>query len=191
MLVYVPYWYRAATKLSVVARTGMDAAAAGPALRAIVREIDPDVPIAAMRTMDQVVSGSVAERRFQMGLVLLFAVTALVLASLGIYGVVAYMVAQRRGEMGIRMALGAGARDVHRLVLAQGLGPVAGGLALGAISALLLGRVLGSLLFEVNVADPVTFASVCAVLMAVAVCACLGPSLRAVREDPALVLRYE
>jgi putative ABC transport system permease protein len=191
MLVYVPYWYRANNTFSVVARTGMDAAAAGSALRAAVRDVDKDVPIAKMRTMGEIVDESVSSRRFQMALVLLFAVTALVLASLGIYGVVAYMVTQRRGEMGIRMALGAGAADVHRLVLGRGLAPVVAGLAVGAGLALLLGRIMGSLLFEVSVADPLTFLGVCAVLLSVAVAACMVPSLRAVREDPALVLRYE
>jgi predicted permease len=191
MLVYVPYWYRANNSFSVVARTSMDAAAAAPMLRAAVREVDPNVPVARMRTMDQIVSESVSGRRFQMTLVLLFSITALVLASLGIYGVVSYMVTQRRGEMGIRIALGAGSADVHRLILGRGLGPVAAGLVLGALGALLLGRLMGSLLFDVNVADPVTFAGVCGVLLIAAVLACLVPSLRAVREDPAMALRYE
>jgi ABC-type antimicrobial peptide transport system permease subunit len=153
--------------------------------------LDADVPIASMRTMEQVVAESVAARRFQMGLVLLFALTALVLASLGIYGVVAYMVTQRRGEMGIRMALGAQPSDVHRLVLEEGLMPVGLGLAVGILGALALGKMLASLLFEVSVRDPLTYAGVCGVLLGVAVLACLAPSLRAAREDPALALRYE
>jgi predicted permease len=191
MLVYVPYWYQANNTFSVAARTSMDPAAAAPMLRAAVREVDANVPVARMRTMDQIVSESVSGRRFQMALVLLFSVTALVLASLGIYGVVSYMVTQRRGEMGIRIALGAGSADVHRLILGRGLGPVAAGLVLGAFAALLLGQVMGSLLFDVHVADPATYVGVCGVLLAAAALACLVPSLRAVREDPASTLRYE
>ncbi len=191
MLVYVPYWFRSRTNFSLVARTSMDPIGAAPALRAAVREIDPEVPVAGIRTMKQVVSDSVSQRRFQMALVLLFAVTALILASLGVYGVVSYMVTQRRNEMGIRIALGATAANIHRLILSQGLTPVLGGLALGIAGALALGRLLTSLLFEVGAQDPITFACVIVLLLAVAAMACLIPSVRAVRCDPADVLRYE
>ncbi len=134
---------------------------------------------------------SVAQRRFQMSLVLLFAMAALILASLGVYGVVSYMVTQRRAEIGIRIALGASSSDVHKLVLGQGLGPVVGGLFMGIVAALALGRVLSSLLFQVSERDPLTFAVVTGVLLAVAGIACFLPSRRAVRSDPAAVLRYE
>ena len=191
MLVYVPYWFRSRPKFSLVARTSMDPIGAAPALRAAVREIDSEVPVAGIRTMKQVVSDSVAQRRFQMALVLLFAFTALILASLGVYGVVSYMVTQRRNEMGIRIALGATAGNIHRLILRQGLAPVIGGLALGIAGALALGRMLTSLLFEVGAQDPATFASVTLLLLAVAAIACVIPSRRAVQSDPAEVLRYE
>ncbi len=191
LLVYVPYWYRSRMKFSLVARTTMDPVLAAPALRAAVREVDSDVPLGEMRTMDQVVSHSIAPRRFQLGLVLLFAASALALASLGIYGVVSYMVAQRRSEIGIRMALGAEGSDVHRLILSQGLRPVVAGLALGILGALMLTRVLNSLLFQVSGYDPATFITVAAVLLGIATLACFIPSRRAVGADPSEVLRYE
>jgi predicted permease len=191
LLVYVPYWYRSRMKFSLVARTTIDPVLAAPALRSAVREIDSDVPLGEIRTMDQVVSHSVAPRRFQLALVLLFAASALALASLGIYGVVSYMVAQRRAEIGIRMALGAEGSDVHRLILRQGLRPVLAGLVLGILGALMLTRLLNSLLFQVSGYDPATFIAVTAVLLGIATLACLIPSRRAVGADPSAVLRYE
>lgn len=191
LLVYVPYWYRSRMRFTLVARTTMDPILAAPALRAAVREIDSDVPLGEMRTMDQVVSHSIAPRRFQLTLVLLFAASALALASLGIYGVVSYMVAQRRAEIGIRMALGAAKSDVHRLILGQGLRPVLAGLALGTLGALMLTRFMNSLLFQISGYDPATFITVAAVLLGIATMACLIPSRRAVLADPSAVLRYE
>jgi putative ABC transport system permease protein len=191
MLVYVPYWFRSRTNFSVVARTAMDPVTTAPALRAAVRETDSDVPLAGIRTMQQVVSDSVSQRRFQMALVLLFACTALILASLGVYGVVSFMVAQRRNEMGIRIALGATAANIHGMIFRQGLGPVLLGLLTGLAGALSVGRLLSSLLFDVSHHDPLTFAGVAIVLLGVASVACFIPSLRAVRSDPAAVLRYE
>lgn len=191
MQVYVPYWFRSRVNFALVARTSMDPAGAAPALRAAVRELDSEVPVSNIRTMKQVVSDSVAQRRFQMALVLLFALTALILASLGVYGVVSYMVTQRRNEIGIRIALGATAANIHRLILSQGLAPVLGGLVLGLAAALALGRVLNNLLFGVGAQDPITLAGVTTVLLAVAILACVIPSRRAAQSDPADVLRYE
>ncbi len=191
LLVYLPYWYESRVKLSLVARTMMDPVLAAPALRAAVREIDSEVPLGEMRTMEQVVSRSVAPRRFQMTLVLLFAGAALVLASLGIYGVVSYLVIQRRNEIGIRMALGAARSDVYRMILRQGLSPVVAGLAVGLFAALALTRLLNSFLFQVSGYDPATFFGVSGVLLVIAALACWIPSRRAVRSDPAAVLRYD
>lgn len=191
LLVYVPYWFRSRMKFTLVARTSMDPGAAAPSLRQAVREVDPGIPVGEMRTMEQVVSRSVAPRRFQLMLVLVFAVAALTLASLGIYGVVAYMVSGRRAEIGIRMALGARASNVHAMILSQGLAPVFAGLLLGLAAAFALGQVLRSLLFQVTQYDPATLLGVCATLLAVATVACLVPSRRAVQADPAAVLRYE
>ncbi len=169
----------------------MEPASAAPALFAAVREVDSEVPVGEMRTMEQVVSRSVELRRFQLSLIVVFALAALTLASLGIYGVVGYMVTQRRAEIGIRMALGARAADVHTMILRQGLGPVIAGLFIGIAGASALGRLLSSLLFEVTEHDPVTFVAVGAMLLLVATIACFMPSRRAVQADPAAVLRYE
>jgi putative ABC transport system permease protein len=123
--------------------------------------------------------------------VLLFAAAALLLASLGIYGVVAYSVGQRSAEMGIRMALGAAPASIRRMVLRQGLMPVAGGLAAGVIGALVLGRLLASLLFGVQAADPLTLLAVVSLLTVVAAAATYIPAVRATRVDPAGALRQE
>ena len=141
--------------------------------------------------MEEVISEAAAPRRFQMMLVLVFAGSALLLASLGIYGVVSYTVAQRTNEIGIRVALGARTADVYRMVLRQGFAPVAFGLIAGVAGALALGRFLSSLLFEVSPADPLTIATVTVALAAVAAFACTVPALRATRVDPLSALRYE
>ena len=162
-----------------------------PAAFAAIARVDPEVPPANLRTMDQVAGRSLAQRRFQVLLVLLFAGGALLLAGLGIYGVVSYTVTRRTNEFGIRLALGAGAPALYRMVLAQGMTPVALGLAAGLAGALAAGRALAGLLFEVKPADPVTFAAVAMVLAAVALAACMRPAIRAARTDPLSALRYE
>ncbi len=191
-VMYFPHWHRRVRpRASLVVRTAMDPLAAARALRAAVWSIDPEVPVAELQTMQEVVDASVAERRFQMGLVAAFAAAALLLAAIGIYGVVSYAVARRRNEIGIRLALGARAADVRGMVLRQGMAPVAAGLAAGIAGALALGRLLGSLLYQVKPADPIILASVAAVLAAVALAACWVPALRATRTDPMTALRYE
>ena len=156
-----------------------------------IRNIDPDLPVPALRTMDEIVAESVSERRFQMELVLMFAIAALLLASFGIYGVISYSVAQRANEMGIRMALGAAAGDIRRMVLRQSLVPVVMGLSAGVICSLSLGRLLRSMLFDVTAADPWTFGVVVITLSAVATAASYVPARRATRVDASIALRYE
>ena len=191
LVVYVPYWFRSRMKFSVVARTTVDPVLIAPALRSAVRELDANIPLGDVRTLQQVVTHAISPRRFQMTLVLLFAAAALVLASLGIYGVVSYMVTQRRNEIGIRMALGAASQDVYLMILQQGLAPVAAGLVIGILGAVALSRFLGSLLFQVSRFDPSTFAGVTLLLAFIATMACLGPSRRAVRANPSSVLRID
>ena len=189
--VYRPYWEETPNQASLLVRTSMDPRAIAAAVRREVWKIDSEIPVARMRTMEEVISEAAAPRRFQMLLVLLFAGSALLLASLGIYGVVSYTVAQRTNEIGIRVALGARAADVYRMVLRQGLTPVVLGLIAGVAGALALGRLLSSLLFEVSPADPFTIGTVVVALMAVAAFACTVPALRATRVDPITALRYE
>jgi predicted permease len=189
--VYVPYWYRSRTAMEAVVRTSMDPRTLAGSIRSTVWSIDPDAVIGEVRTMQNVVSDSIGQRRFQMWLITGFATSALFLACIGIYGVVSWSVSRRRNEIGIRMALGARPGDVHRMVMAQALRPVFGGLLLGVAAALALGRVLNSVLFGVSAHDSFTIVPVVALLSGVAALACYLPSRRAARSDPLDALRHE
>lgn len=192
LMVYIPYWQRPGRLTSsLLLRTAMDPRAVAAGVREAIRQINPDVPVPRMRTMRQVMSGSVAPRRFQMMLVMSFAAAALVLAGFGIYGMVSYSVTRRRTEMGIRMALGAGAPGLRRMVLWQGIRPVVAGLAAGIALALAAGRILSSLLFQVSARDPLTIAAVALVLLLVSIAAAALPARRATRVDPITALRFE
>ncbi len=160
-------------------------------LRQAVYQLDPTLAVANVRAMDDIADANVSTPRFAFFLVALFAALALTLAAIGIYGVISYAVSQRAHEFGLRMALGAQAADVRRLVLRQGVKLALAGVALGVLGALALGRVLWSLLYEVRAADPVTFASVSALALAVAALACYLPARRATAVDPAHALRSE
>jgi putative ABC transport system permease protein len=144
-----------------------------------------------VETLEEVVSASVAQRRFQAALLLLFAGVALALAVVGVYGVISFAVAQRTPEIGVRLALGAQRHNILSLTMARALRPIVAGLAVGLAGALAASRLLASLLFEVKPSDPATFALAAAVLGAVALGACLIPALRAARVDPMVALRYE
>jgi predicted permease len=190
-MVYVPHWYRSDEAASFVIRTSGDPAAMASALRKTIWSVDSQVAIPNIRTMDTVVEGSVTARRFQMHLLLLFAACSLLLAALGIYGVVTYTTAQRTQEIGIRMALGASYSDVYRLILSEGIAPVLIGSVLGVVLASLGGRVLANLLFEVKPDNPMIAAAACAILITVGVFACLIPARRAAKIEPIQALRYE
>ena len=191
MTVYVPYWQRFQAQALLAVRTPRDPAAIASELRTALRRVDPELPVPAFRTMQEIVAVSVAERRFQMDLVLLFGLVAALLASLGIYGVISYSVAQRTGELGIRMALGALPSGIRWLVLRQCLGPVAGGLACGLIASGIAGRLLNSLLFGVSAVDPLTMGAVVVTLSGVAAAAGYVPARRATRVDPVTALRED
>jgi predicted permease len=181
----------AATGVAVVLRTeGNPTAVMGPVRRA-VQELDPREVVYNVETMDEVVSNSFAARRMSMMLLSIFAALALVLACVGIYGVISYLVGQRTHEIGVRMALGAQPSDVLRLVIGHGAGMALMGIAIGAGAALGLTRLMASQLFGVSVHDPVTFAGVAILLLAVAVAACYFPARRAMKVDPMVALRYE
>jgi putative ABC transport system permease protein len=175
---------------SIVVRTVIDPNGAASAVREAINKIDSNVPITALRPMTEVISKSVDTRRFQMLLALLFAACALFLASLGIFGVVAYSVEQRRHELGIRMALGAQVENLRAMILRQGMAPVALGLLAGVAVSLFLGRLIAGLLFGVHAFDLLTFGSVAAVVIIVALAACYIPARRAMRVDPMAALRY-
>jgi ABC-type antimicrobial peptide transport system permease subunit len=141
--------------------------------------------------MAEIVDNSVSQRRFQLQLILLFGAASLLLAAMGVYGVVAFAVSQRTSEMGLRMALGAEASAVQAMVWRQGMAPVAVGIAAGLVASLAISTLLANLLFGVHAADPVTFASVAAILAVVTGAACYIPALRATHVDPAITLRSE
>ena len=196
MMVYVPDWFgeknlRAPQSAGIVVSTYGDERSVEASVREAIHTEDLEVPIVAMRSMSEMVSDSVAPRRFQMLLALLFAGSALFLASLGIYGVIAYSVEQRRRELSIRSALGAQVTNLHLMILRQGLTPVAAGLVTGLGISLVIGRLMESLLFNVKAADPMTIGAVVFVVTIVALLACFIPSRRASRVDPMAALRYE
>jgi putative ABC transport system permease protein len=160
-------------------------------VREAVQSVDPDQPISAVANMEDLLSRSVGQRRLSMMLLSLFSGIALVLASIGIYGVMSYSVTQRSRELGVRIALGADRSDVLRLVLRQGMGLALAGIGIGLAAALGLTRLIESQLYGVAATDPTTFAVVAAVLAATALLANLIPAIRAMRMDPAVVLREE
>ena len=161
------------------------------AARQEIRALDPALPVAAVRTMDDVLSAAQSRPRFLTLLLALFSAVALVLAAVGLYGVISYSVAQRTNEVGIRMAMGARPRDVQSMILAQGLRLGALGVALGAAGAFALTRLIRGLLFGVSSFDPATFLAMAVVLIGVTLAACYVPARRATQVDPMSALRYE
>jgi predicted permease len=170
-------------------RTAGDPGTLGDAIRPEVEAVDPNVPVYAVRTMEDVIARSMAERRFALQILGFFAGVALLLAAIGIYGVMAYTFSQRRHEIGIRMALGAQPRDILRMALSEGMTLVAIGLGSGLVGALILTRFLRSMLYAVSPNDPLTFVALPAVLAAVALLACFVPARRATQVDPLVALR--
>ena len=180
-----------AKTVAVVLRTDGDPTAVMGQVREMVKEIDPREVIYEVQTMDNVVANSFAARRLSMILLSVFAALALALACVGIYGVISYLVGQRTHEIGIRMALGAQRRDILHLVLAEGAKMAMVGAAIGIAASLSLTRLMAKLLFGVSAHDPLTYASVAALLMLVAIAACYLPAQRAMRIDPMTSLRRE
>ena len=177
--------------LKVIVRAQSEPTALTSAITTQVRALDPTLPVAQVRTMEEVVSESAGPQRFNTVLLGGFAATALILAALGIAGVLATSVSRRTQELGVRMALGAQRHDLLHMVLRQGMTLALVGLALGVPAALALTRLMSSLLFQISPYDPLTFATVSAVLIGVAFAACYVPARRATRVDPVVALRYE
>jgi putative ABC transport system permease protein len=188
-VIYVPHAQYGPESMIVVARTSGEPLAAIPQLTSVLKTVDSGVAISHVRTLDDVVAASVAEPRFRTLLLSIFAIVSLSLAAVGLYGVVAFSVNQRRSELGLRMALGANPADVLRLVLREGMMPVAAGILVGLGGAAALAQVMKTLLFGVDALDPVTFGAVASVLACVALAACYVPARRAMMVDPAHTLR--
>jgi putative ABC transport system permease protein len=189
---YVSHVQNPERRMNLVIRTDVrDASQLTPAARAEVKAFDPDQIIWRTQTLEQLLGTSVAPRRFNMMLLGIFACVALVLAAVGLYGVMSYSVTWRTHEIGIRMALGAKRADVLRLVVRQGMILALIGLGIGLIGALSLSRVMRSMLHGVSPTDPLTFTGVSIVLLGVALLACLIPARRATRVDPIVALRNE
>lgn len=188
---YIPYWQRDRLEMALAVRTAMDPMAIAGAVRQQIRNVDPALPVPQFRTMSEVLNASVAQRRFQVFILAIFGGLALLLASLGVYGIVSHAVAQRTTELGVRLALGARPQDVAWLVLRQGMAPVVEGLIAGVVFALLFGRLIAGLLFGVSGHDPAAIGGVIALLAAVAALACWIPAARTMRIDPIQALRYE
>jgi predicted permease len=191
VMVYLPYWQRPRDASYLVVRTAASPGALAPSLRQAVWSVDPDVPVWRINTMDQIAAASESRRRFQVQLATAFGISALLLAMLGIYGVVAYSVTRRTTEIGIRSALGAAPGSLRALVVRQGIAPVLVGSVLGLLAALALSRLLANMLFGIRATDPWIYAAVGLLLVLTGVLACLLPALRASRVNPVQALRYE
>jgi putative ABC transport system permease protein len=188
---YIPHSQTQNAFMSLVVRASVDPTSLTGAVRGAISGLDKDLPVFRVKTMEQFVSESMAQRRFAMALVGIFAAVALALACVGLYGVLSYSITQRSHEIGIRMALGARSADVLRLVVGHGMLLALVGVALGGVAAFLLTRLMANLLFGVTPGDPLTFAAIAALLTLVALLACFAPARRATKVDPIVALRYE
>lgn len=188
---YIPFLQHPAGRLMVVVRQTAGATNPTTAIREAIQSIDKDLPVFGVNTMERRLSQSILPQRLNMWLISIFAATALVLAAIGLYGVMSYSVAESTREIGIRMALGARPADVLKLIISQGMKVLLIGLAIGLGAAFALTRLMGSLLFGVTATDAVTFISVSVLLAVVALLACFIPARRAARVDPMVALRYE
>jgi putative ABC transport system permease protein len=189
--IYIPFRKRPDDVFHVVVRAAGDPGALAASLRQVVHAIDPNQPVSEIRTMADVAGGALARPRLNLMLLGIFSLLALVLAAIGLYGVITYSVAQRRTEIGVRVALGARRNDVLRLVVGEGMRLTVAGLGIGLVGALALTRLMESMLFGVRPADPLTLAGVAALLAAIALVACWLPARRAAATDPAIALRSD
>jgi predicted permease len=189
--VYFPLLQNPGVTAAIYLRTSTDPGTLGDAIRGEVQSVDPGIPVFAVRTLNEVVAKSLADRRFALTILAVFAGIALLLASIGIYGVMAYTFSQRTHEIGVRVALGAQRNDILRMALGEGMLLIAIGLGAGLIGAAIVTRFLRFMLFSVTATDPLTFASIALLLAAVALFACFIPAQRATQVDPLVALRED
>jgi predicted permease len=189
--IYLSLYQRTPKELAIFLRGELDASAIPGEVRAMVQSVNPELPVYGAQTLDDAVTASLEQRRFSMDIVAAFAVTALLLAALGIYGVISYIVSERTRDIGIRLALGAQRGKIMAMVLRQGLGLAMAGAALGLLGSLIVSHLMAGSLYGVRPTDLLTFAGVTLVLTAVALAACYIPARRAMRVDPLVALHYE
>jgi predicted permease len=189
--IYLPYRQWPVQSMSVVMKTTTPPESLVAAVRQEVRAIDPNLPVSNIGSLEKIISESISQPRFYMLLLGIFATVALLLAAIGIFGVLSYAVSQRTREIGIRMALGAPGRTVVSLIVRQAMILVVSGVAAGTIAALFVSQTMTKMLFSVTPTDPITFAGVAAVLVGVALFASYLPARRATRVDPIVALRAE
>jgi predicted permease len=189
--IYLSLYQHRPKDLAIFLRGRLESAATPVALREQVQLINPELPVFGAQWLNDMVTASLSERRFSLEMVGLFALTALLLAGLGIYGVISYLVSERTHEIGIRLALGAQSRNILRMVLRQGLGLAIAGAAVGLVCALIVSHLMAGLLYGVRPTDPITFAGVAVLLISVALLACYIPARRAIRVDPLVALRHQ
>jgi putative ABC transport system permease protein len=188
--VYVNLFQRPHSAITLTMLSDADTRLVASAARGILQDLDPEIP-ATFQTFSQVYSASLGSRKFNLTLIGFFAITALLLATVGVFGVMAYSVSRRTREIGVRVALGAESGDVLRMILGQGLRTIFIGVAIGIAGSLALTRTVASLLFGVTATDPLTYAAVTGLLILIALLACWVPARRATRVDPLVALRYE
>jgi putative ABC transport system permease protein len=188
---YTSFNQRPNSRVNLLVRTEVEPLSLTSAIRAQIVALNKEQAVFNVRTMEQSIAQSIATRRFSMLLLVVFALVALALASLGIYGLLSYTVTQRAREIGVRMALGAQRRDVLKLVIGQGMKLTLAGVALGLVASVALTRTMKNLLFGVSPTDPVTLVAIALLLTVVALLACWNPARRATRVDPVVTLRHE
>jgi putative ABC transport system permease protein len=188
---YVPYSQNPGIFATVVIRTTVEPLSLSESVRQAVWKVDPDQPMWKIRTVEFLVDRSVADRKFLMALMGIFAALALVLTMIGLYGVISYLVNQRTQEIGVRLALGAQVGQILGMVLKQGMALVLIGVAVGLAASWLITRLMSRLLYQVSATDPLTFTAIALLLITVALLACYIPARRATKVDPLVALRYE
>ena len=189
--VYLPYQQFVLPYMSVVVGGDASPAAVASAVKTAVHAIDPDLPVETVRAIEDIIETSTGQPRFRATILLAFASLALLLAAVGVHGLISFSVSQRTAEMGVRLALGASPGQVGALVMRQGLRLAAAGVALGLAVAVAAGRVIAGLLFETSATDPRLYAGLATLLLTIAALACYVPARRAMRVDPMRALRSE
>jgi putative ABC transport system permease protein len=189
--IYLNLYQTGAKHLAILLRGRFNSVEIADEVRKQVQSLDPTLPVFGAKTLTETMSASLSQRRFSMEMVAMFALTALLLASLGVYGVISYLVSGRTREIGIRLALGAQKRNILRVILHQGLELAVAGAAVGLFCALIVSHLMGKILYGVKPTDPLTFSCVAALFIGIALLACYLPARRAIKIDPMIALRHE